>query len=133
MKQRLLIYSILVVIITACNTTVSNPETEEVLARVHDKQLYKSDLIDIVPEGIGGTDSIAIVKNYLNNWVRNELILQKAESNLLDSQKDFKKQLENYRKSLIIYEYESNLIRQQYYWWDYYYLEWARDQRYILN
>ena len=112
MKQQLFIYSILLVFIIACNIDVSNPDTDEVLARVHDKQLYKSDLIDIVPEGVSGPDSVSIVKNYLNNWVRNELILQKAESNLLDSQKDFKKQLDNYRKSLIIYEYESNLIRQ---------------------
>ena len=112
MKQQLFIYSILLVFIIACNTTISNQDTDEVLARVHDKRLYKSDLIDIVPEGVGGSDSISIVKNYLNNWVRNELILQKAEINLLDSQKDFKKQLDNYRKSLIIYEYESNLIRQ---------------------
>jgi len=112
LKQQLFIYSLFLVFLINCNTTVPNQEADKVLARVNGVQLYESYLKDIVPEGIGGSDSISIVKNYINNWVRNEIILQKAESNLLDSQKDFKKQLENYRKSLIIYEYERSLISQ---------------------
>lgn len=64
------------------------------------------------PEGISAQDSINIQNSYVNNWIRQQLLLQKAEKNLSGEQKDFRKQLEDYRKSLIIYQYKSDLISQ---------------------
>jgi len=106
------ILGFLLSLVIAC--TPGNPDSkgDEILARVHKEYLHKSELNGIVPDGSSISDSIAIVRNYINTWIRNHLVLEKAESNLIESQKDFRKQLENYRNSLIIYQYETNLIRQ---------------------
>jgi hypothetical protein len=109
MKKSWLIF---LIFLTACSPRLSQSEDEEILARVSNKYLYKSDLKGLVPENTGILDSINITHNYINNWVRQELILQKAEANLSDKQKNFERQLNNYRNSLLIYAYESSLIQQ---------------------
>ena len=54
-----------------------------------------------------------IVRAYVDNWVRQRLNASSGEKNLENNDIDFTKQLENYRNSLIIFEYENALIRQK--------------------
>jgi hypothetical protein len=65
-----------------------------------------------IPEGITGPDSIAMVRDFKERWVRNQLLLNKAELNLTDEEKNVEQQIENYRSSLLIYAYEQSYIRQ---------------------
>lgn len=98
-------------IVTACkNGGFNNSDTA--LARVYDSYLYASDLKGLVPENATRADSVAICRNYIDNWIKDQLLVYQAEKNLTDEQKDFSRQLEDYRNSLIIYKYESELIRQ---------------------
>jgi len=91
---------------------VPKQSDENVLARVYDDYLYESDLKGLVPEGANVKDSIAIVRNFVNHWITEKLELNKAHRNLLDEDMQFEKQLEEYRNSLIIYQYESKLVSQ---------------------
>lgn len=86
--------------------------TARPVARVFNKYLYATDLIGIVPPDASPEDSVMIIHNYINNWVRNQLLLQHAEKNLSSEQKNFEQQLQDYRNSLIIYAYENELVRQ---------------------
>jgi len=86
---------------------------EKPLARVYDDYLYLSDIKSLFPKKTSKADSIAFLNNYINTWVHNRLELKTAEKNLTASQKDFDKQLQEYKNSLIIYTYESELIRQK--------------------
>lgn len=83
------------------------------VARVFDKYLYRSDVAQLVPEGAVPEDSARIVSNYINNWVREMLIVKKAEDNLAEEKKNVEKQLQDYRNSLITFAYEQELIRQK--------------------
>ena len=90
-----------------------NSEKEDViLATAFDYTLYQSDIKGIVPAGTSKTDSISIIKNYIDNWIKQKIILQKADKNLNSDQKNFDQQLEDYKNSLIIYSYETKLINQ---------------------
>ena len=89
-----------------------NQNDSALLARVHDKYLYASDIRSIVPDNISPRDSISIVRSYVNDWVRTNVIIYHAQQNLTSEQLDFSKQLEDYRNSLIIYHYETKLIDQ---------------------
>ena len=90
-----------------------NSEKEDViLATAFDYTLYQSDIKGIVPAGTSKTDSISIIKNYIDNWIKQKIILQKADKNLNSDQKNFEQQLEDYKNSLIIYSYETKLINQ---------------------
>jgi len=108
--MRFLVF-IFIITIFSCSL-IEKDDEEQIVARIEDKQLFLSDLDNLVPEGIAKEDSLLIVTNFIQNWIKENLILQKAELNLKENQKDFQKQLEDYRKSLIIYSYEKEYIRQ---------------------
>ena len=100
------------ILLTSCSGFFKK-KTERTLARAYGEYLFESDLKGVVAPGISAKDSIMIVKSYVDSWVRQRLILHQAEKNLQSSQLDFSKQLENYKNSLIIFEYENQLIRQK--------------------
>ncbi len=98
----------------ACNTKKEDTENEEkALAIVYGKKLYPSELKNIVPNDVPAKDSLALIKNYIDKWVQEELLLHYAEQNLSTEQLNIDKQIEEYRKNLIIYTYQTELIRQQ--------------------
>ncbi|MEI6822768.1 MAG: hypothetical protein WCL51_12610 [Bacteroidota bacterium] len=107
-KLRLLTLLTIVLFLISCN----KKKNEVIVATAFEYNLYKSDLKGIVPPNTSKNDSVLIIKNYLNNWVRQKIILHKADKNLTNNQKDFTEQIENYRNSLVVYNYESKLITQ---------------------
>lgn len=88
-------------------------DSDRTLARVFDTYLYESDIKHLVPAGTSPSDSISIIQNFISSWVKNQLILYKAEKNLSSEQKNFDKLIEDYRNSLVIYEFETQLINQK--------------------
>jgi hypothetical protein len=100
-------------LLTASCTTFFKNKSERVLARVYDEYLYESDLKGVVLPGTPAKDSMAIVKSYIDSWVRQELMIEQARKNLTDSQLDFSRQLEDYQNSLTIYAYENALVSQK--------------------
>jgi len=114
MLRSLVIIAFLITLLSSCNLLPSKAKNKEkAIARVNDKYLYREDLKDVVPAGASATDSIEITAAYINNWVRQELLLKQAEDNLEESNRDFTNQIEQYRNSLIIYAYESELVKQK--------------------
>lgn len=99
-----------------CSCSLLSPKAKDpkkAIARVNDKYLYPEDMKDVVPAGTSKNDSLEITAAYINNWVRHELLLKQAEDNLEESSRDFTDQIEQYRNSLIIYAYESELVNQK--------------------
>ncbi len=94
-------------------TSLENRNKEKPLARAYNKNLYLSNIHDIFPENISASDSSMILQNYVDKWVKKQVILQKAELNLTEEQKDVTEQLDEYRSSLLIYKYEQSLITQK--------------------
>lgn len=111
MKNAIFSFLILILIIGSCNKPDFN-NSDPVLARVYDSYLYASDLGHLVPAGTNPADSLSLVRNYVDNWIKNQLLLSQADKNLTFDQKDFTRQLNDYRNSLVIYKYETELINQ---------------------
>ena len=86
---------------------------EVVVAECYGKYLYESDLVGIVPEGTTIMDSIQRVSTFIDSWVRRQVLIHQAENNLNVEELDLKKQMDEYRNSLVIYAYESQLINQK--------------------
>ena len=85
---------VILIFLISCHPSV-NTEKGNILARVHDKYLYEADLVGVVPQGTSVRDSLILVRNYINNWLKQKLMVHKAEINLTKEQKDFSKQLED--------------------------------------
>lgn len=79
------------------------------LASVYGHELHSSDLAGLVGEGVSAEDSTAIVASYVEQWIRQTVLLAKAEKNITD---DFDRQLNEYRNSLLIYAYEQKIVNQ---------------------
>lgn len=89
----------------------SNSITQEKpVARAGKYYLYPADLAEITA---GQEDSAEAAKKFIHNWVREMLVLQQAEKNLSEDKKKFDKMADDYRKSLITYQYESELVEQK--------------------
>ncbi len=104
---------ILLLVVAASCTTFFKKKNERVLARVDDAYLYESELKGVVAPGTDTKDSLLITRNFIENWVRQRLVIQQARKNLVDSELDFSRQLEDYKNSLMIYAYENALVRQK--------------------
>lgn len=100
-------------LLSAC----SSSETKEdqgpgALARVYDKVLYWDDLpADFIAKA-KGNDSLPLLKVYVKNWVSQQVSMQKAKENLHSEIPDIEKKVQDYRNSLVVYEYHRALFEQ---------------------
>lgn len=92
-------------------TTVDQNRT--VIARANKAYLYEDEVKDIVPFGTLAKDSLELIRKFIDNWVHETLVIQKAESNLSEDKKNVEKQLQDYRNSLITFAYEKELVNQK--------------------
>jgi hypothetical protein len=105
-----LVFFILVVV--SCLKT--NKKTKDMaVAKVYDRYLYATQLQNIVPEGLKPEDSLAIVKDHIDKWIRNQLLLYQAEQYLSPEDKNVQQQIEDYRTSLLIFKYEQSFINEK--------------------
>ena len=102
----------LLLLMAGCDYFQKNSK-EVVVAECYGKYLYESDLVGIVPEGTTIMDSIQRVSTFIDSWVRRQVLIHQAENNLNMEELDLKKQMDEYRNSLVIYAYESQLINQK--------------------
>lgn len=65
-------------------STITNNKTEQgnPIARVYEKYLYESDVEGVGKGAAKPEDSVLAVKNYIDAWIRHNLILHYAEENL---------------------------------------------------
>ena len=113
MMSRTLVYMSLVLMVTTSCSLISRGSKEEPVARVYDIYLYPSDLDTAIPDGISGKDSLILAKRYINTWVRDQLMLSRAEQALTVEQKDFENQIAEYHRSLLIFSYRQKLLQQK--------------------
>jgi uncharacterized protein YnzC (UPF0291/DUF896 family) len=97
--------------LSSCNLFTSNGDLDTI-ARVGEKILVETDIPKFTNQESGG-DSLAQRKSFIDNWVKEKLLLQKALDNLSENSASFETQLENYRNSLLIYTFENQLINQK--------------------
>ncbi|RLD31377.1 MAG: hypothetical protein DRI72_09030, partial [Bacteroidetes bacterium] len=112
MSKKLILFAVFgLILLNACTYPLFKKE-ETVLARVGDEYLYEEELKDLIPEGTSPKDSIILVRNFVNNWVKTTLMVHQAEKNLTGRQLNFDQQLRDYKNSLITFKYESEWIKQ---------------------
>jgi hypothetical protein len=99
----------------ACNRKKENAadQNRKVIARANTAYLYEDDIKDLVPFGSSAKDSVELIRKFIDNWIHETLVIQKAESNLPEDKKNVEKQLQDYRNSLIAFAYEKELVAQK--------------------
>ena len=105
------LYLFFSILFSSCGNSVPEPD-EKPLAKAGDMYLYPSELADAI-KNTDKADSAEAAKQYINRWVHETVLLQQAEKNLTEDKKKFDKMADDYRKSLITYQYESELVKQK--------------------
>lgn len=104
--------TLLIVVIGGCQSPSSEPhkQPEVVLAEVFDQKLTLADVRPLLIDISTPEDSISQVRNHVETWVREALLLHEAERNV-PQDVNIDKLVQDYRASLLISNYENVLIK----------------------
>ena len=105
---KLILLFIIFFVFESCNTN-----KDEVLARVEDKYLYKSDIKLINDSFENNKDSILKIRNFIDSWARKNLLYQKALVNLSENKvEELENLINNYRYDLYGTVYKETLLNK---------------------
>ncbi|HAM98250.1 MAG TPA: hypothetical protein DCQ26_06535 [Marinilabiliales bacterium] len=115
MKSHLLTAAILVgLLFMDCTGFLKNHDDDKVIAAVGAKKLTMSQLKMAIPKNMKEIDSISFSQNYIEKWVKSQLLVEKAELNLdKKTQNGIETMIDNYRTSLLIFKYQQAFIDQK--------------------
>ena len=99
-------------VLQSCNYFTIKDDTQEAIARVNNTYLYKKDLKNVVPLDVAKNDSILLVNNFINNWIKQQLLLSKAQLNLESKANEFEGLVKKYREDLFINSYKEAVVKQ---------------------
>ena len=110
--KHLHIYILSIIILQSCNYFTIKNDTKQPVARVNNAYLYKDDLKNIFTNDISSQDSTLIANNYINNWIKQQLLLSKAQLNLENKTEKFEELVKKYREDLFINSYKEAVVKQ---------------------
>jgi hypothetical protein len=91
----------------------SDPDGKVKLARAFDAYLYMEDVKELFPHNITAADSERVMKAYIDNWLRHQVLANKADKNLTEAEKNVDAQISEYRNSLLIHKYQMKLVSER--------------------
>ena len=80
------------------------------IARVGDNYLYGEDIAKDMPLGLSVSDSGRLVDKYVDDWVKKQLLIIKANEELSINAINIDRKVEDYRYALIMHEFEKSYI-----------------------
>ena len=96
---------------SSCTQPVADNERTPLL-EVEGKFLYLDEVQDIIPPNVNAQDSAEIADSFIRKWVTDVLLYENAKRNITNKA-EIDQLLEDYRKSLIIHQYQQKLIDQR--------------------
>lgn len=100
MKRILPLLSVALLLCVSCRKNA-----DPVVAQVYQYKLYASEVQADVPLGLSQEDSITLVRDFIDNWVKEKLVLHEAERHLSPREKNFDREMTEYRNSLLAQRY----------------------------
>ena len=95
----------------SCNQSMEIKKSS-VLVKVGNKILDRSVLEDNIPVGLSGEDSTVVAERFIRSWIKENLLYDIALKNINDKE-GIDRLVESYKKSLVIYQYEEQLINER--------------------
>ncbi|MDY6327222.1 MAG: hypothetical protein SPL42_07605 [Bacteroidales bacterium] len=104
MKRLLLATIILTAVFSSCKT-----RNDRVVAQVYHYKLYGSELNALMPSGLAYDDSVSMANSLIEKWIKEKLVLHEAERKLSPVEKNFEKEMSDYRSLLLVSRYFERL------------------------
>ncbi len=103
---------IIIFLFCSCNKTTNSSLEKEGIIQVGEHILTEQTLKEHLPEGINSKDSLILAESYIETWIKENLMYDLAQNNL-SNEEEIDQLVENYRKSLITYQYQEKLINEK--------------------
>jgi hypothetical protein len=102
------------VVVSLLAVACSNQREKEtaIIVKVNDKILNKNDLDDVVSKDLNPEDSTIAAEHFIRLWINDNLMYSVAAKNIADK-KSIDQLVDNYRQSLIIYQYKEQLVNEK--------------------
>jgi len=104
-----------IILLTLLSVACSNNldlKNSNYLVKVKNKVLYRTVLEENIPAGLSKEDSIIAAESFIRSWINDVLLYDIAQKNFNDKDK-VDLLVENYRKSLMIYQYQEQLVNER--------------------
>lgn len=86
---------------------------QKVLAEVYGEKLLQAEVDQLLGADLSYEDSVFIVKEYINSWVKRQVVLHESKTVLSENERDKSRQLQAYLNDLLSYETLNKLAVQQ--------------------
>ena len=106
--------SFFLIFLVVCSCNYFKPQQKaQSIARVGKNYLYKSDIATLVPAGTSKKDSLLLVRDYINRWASQKLLIDAAERNLSDAKKnEYNALIKQYKVDLYTRAYIEEIVKR---------------------
>ena len=106
------VFLLLILLVSSCQ--LKEVSSDKIVARVHNHYLYASEVNAHIRENVSFADSASMAKNYINAWVKEQLLLQKAVFNLNPYQQaSLERLIRQYRNDIFIKTYQEEWLKSR--------------------
>ena len=103
---------LILLLVSSCN--LKEVSSDKIVARVYNHYLYASEINEHIRENLSSADSASMAKNYINAWVKEQLLLQKAVFNLDPYQQaSLERLIRQYRNDIFIKTYQEEWLKSR--------------------
>jgi hypothetical protein len=98
--------------ILSCEKIISTNK-KDVLVAYKGVQLTKQDIPEDILKKFSEGDSLGLLKSYIDKWLETQILINAAEETLTSEEKNKDKLINDYRNSLLIFEYHQKLVNDK--------------------
>lgn len=101
-------------LLSACkdNNDLPVQDPDQVLAIFESKKLRYEEIEQSIPQPLQGSDSAQFVNNYIDRWIKDQILIKDANAHLRDI-KELNQLVDTYRDELMMVRYEEQLFRDK--------------------
>lgn len=101
-----------VFLLHSCQTKTNEPEGK-IVATAFDKNLTMEEIETMLGPDMTRQDSFFFIKEYIDNWVQKQVILNYAQTSEIGNTEEINKKVEDYRQDLITFEYRKKMLAEK--------------------
>jgi len=98
--------------LVSCNNSVEN-NSENIVVAYQSEALHQKEIEKFCPQNLSKEDSLNWVKDFKRQWLKNQIIIGKAEKELPKYEKDISLELLQYKADLLKFRYENYYIKNK--------------------
>ncbi len=117
MKISFSVILLLSILICSCDYLQNGDQTgasnsKDLIASVGTSYLFKSDINNLISEETSPKDSAQIAERFVKNWIKKELLIKEANTNVRIDQSEIERKVADYRYTLLSYEYQKLMVQR---------------------